>query len=75
MEFDLVLEGHAFFAWLQEELDAQQQGLDSATLAEFRQQTGSDLSVVASDTTAREMLVLNHRTAPIARWPGPCACP
>ena len=34
------------------------------TLADFARKTGADLSVVASDTSDMEMLVLNHRTAP-----------
>jgi NTE family protein len=59
-----LYEGHAFLFWLQEKLDAQQPGLGDATLAQFHEITGSDLSVVASDTFAHDMLILNHRTAP-----------
>ena len=33
-------------------------------MSEFQAETKSDLSVVASDTTDQEMLILNHRTAP-----------
>src|SRR5581483_9490388 len=55
--------GQTFLAWLQEKL--RQKGFDpDATFAEFHQQTGTDLSVVASDTSDEELLVLNHRTAP-----------
>ena len=34
------------------------------TMAEFYDATGTDLSLVASDTTASRILILNHRTAP-----------
>jgi predicted acylesterase/phospholipase RssA len=55
--------GHTFLAWIREKLAAK--GIAATdTLANFAQKTGSDLSVVASDTTDMEMLVLNHRTAP-----------
>jgi NTE family protein len=55
--------GHTFRAWLEEKL--QKKGIvPSDTLQGFHQKTGSDLSVVASDTSDVEMLVLNHRTAP-----------
>ncbi len=58
-----------FLAWLRRRLDTgthngkprQYSGL---TLLQFHDQTKVDLSLVASDTTAGEMLVLNHRTAP-----------
>ncbi len=59
-----------FLEWLRRRLDT---GVDAAgqprrysalTLAEFFAQTRRDLTLVAADTTAAEMLVLNHRTAP-----------
>ena len=56
--------GDAFISWLREKLDAGGRDLSSSTLLEFHQKTGRDLSVVASDLTGNEMLVLNHRTAP-----------
>ena len=56
--------GDAFLAWIREKLDANPYELASATFAEFNQKTGSDLSLVATDTVGPEMLVLNHRTAP-----------
>ena len=34
------------------------------TLEQFRAETGTDVSFVASDVTSRSMLILNHRTAP-----------
>jgi len=55
--------GKAFLDWIREKLAAK--GVTSAdTLATFATKTGADLSIVASDTTDMEMLVLNHRTAP-----------
>ncbi len=56
--------GNAFVNWLREKLDVKIAGLGDSTLAEFQQQTGSDLTLIASDTAANEMLILNHRTAP-----------
>ena len=56
--------GAAFLAWLHEKLNAGNRNLANATFAEFNQKTGADLSLVASDTTGQQMLVLNHRTAP-----------
>jgi len=56
--------GDAFLAWICEKLDASPHKLATATFAEFNQKTGSDLSLVASDTAGNQMLVLNHRTAP-----------
>jgi NTE family protein len=55
--------GRTFLAWIREKLAAK--GIEPGdTLETFAQKTGSDLSVVASDTSDMEMLVLNHRTAP-----------
>ena len=56
--------GDTFISWLSEKLDANGRDLSASTLSEFHQKTGRDLSVVASDLTGKEMLVLNHRTAP-----------
>ena len=57
--------GDEFVRWLEEKLNAGGRDLADSTLSEFHQKTGRDLSVVASDLTGREMLVLNHRTAPM----------
>lgn len=57
-----IYSGMTLYRWLQDKLDSK--GLGEATFAEFALQTGSDLSVVASDTHAQQMLVLNHRTSP-----------
>ncbi len=55
--------GRTFLAWIREKLAAK--GIQPEdTLATFAQKTGRDLSVVASDTSDMEMLVLNSRTAP-----------
>lgn len=51
-------------SWLQERLNSGGRNLGNSTLHEFHIKTSHDLSVVASDLTSREMLVLNHRTAP-----------
>jgi len=56
--------GDVLLGWLCEKLDSNGRNLGSTNLLEFHQRTGRDLSVVASDITSREMLVLNHRTAP-----------
>jgi predicted acylesterase/phospholipase RssA len=57
--------GDEFIRWLQEKLNVNNRCLADTTLEEFNQKTGRDLSVVASDLTGNEMLVLNHRTAPM----------
>ena len=56
--------GDNLLAYLREKLDDGGRGLGNSTLKEFYQQAGRDLSVVATDVTGREMLVLNHHTAP-----------
>lgn len=56
--------GDAFRDWLAARLDAGGRNLGAATLAEFHERTARDLTLMASDTTGRQMLVLNHRTAP-----------
>src|SRR5438270_1735066 len=55
--------GKKFLVWVREKLSAK--GVpEGATLAEMFDLKGVDLSLVATDTTDVEMLVLNHRTAP-----------
>lgn len=56
--------GDEFMRWLREKLNEGGRALADSTLLEFHEKTGRDLSVVASDLTGKEMLVLNHRTAP-----------
>ncbi len=58
-----------FLSWLQEKLDRgsfhdQPRRFSGLTLGEFYEQTGVDLTMIASDATAQRMLALNHRTAP-----------
>jgi predicted acylesterase/phospholipase RssA len=64
LELGGLYAGDAFLEWLREKLDWDGRNLGQATLAEFYEHTGKDLSVVASNTTAGGILVLNHRTAP-----------
>jgi hypothetical protein len=55
--------GDIFLAWLAEKFEAKGIGAKD-TMAAFFEKKRVDLSVVVSDTTAGEMLVINHRTAP-----------
>jgi NTE family protein len=59
----------AFLAWIEGKLNSgkfndQPRNFGSMTLEQFYNATRKDLSLVVSDTTAGEMRVLNHRTAP-----------
>ncbi|NUM48135.1 MAG: patatin-like phospholipase family protein, partial [Anaerolineales bacterium] len=56
--------GELFYLWFREKLNAGGRLLGTSTLREFHQRTGRDLTVMASDTSGQELLVLNHRTAP-----------
>lgn len=56
--------GEAFRLWMQERLENRQPGLGAATLAEFYARTGRFFTAVATDTVAKNRLVLNHLTAP-----------
>lgn len=55
--------GFAFSNWLKTKLALKRLN-QAITLNDFHLKTGSDISLVASDTTEDEMLVLNYRTAP-----------
>ncbi len=60
----------AFVDWARAKLDqvaptGQARDLSRQTFADFHRTTGRELSLVAADTTAGRMLVLNHRTAPL----------
>ncbi len=60
---------HRMVEWMTAKLDAgtfrgAPRRFGRMTLAEHHAATGSDLSLVASDTTNASLLVLNHRTAP-----------
>lgn len=59
----------AFVSWLERRLDTgafqgQPRNFSGMTMAEFFEATGRHLSLVAADTTANRLLVLNRRTAP-----------
>lgn len=59
----------AFVTWIGRKLDegefkGQPRRFSKMTLAQFYAATGNELSMIASDTTAQRMLVLNHNTAP-----------
>lgn len=61
--------GDAFIAWARRKLDqptpdGHPRQLGHLTFAQFYVKTGRELSLIAADTTARRLLVLNHRTAP-----------
>ncbi|HLF90406.1 MAG TPA: patatin-like phospholipase family protein [Anaerolineales bacterium] len=56
--------GELFRLWFREKLNAGGRLLGTATFEEFHQKTGKDLSLVASDVTGQQMLILNHLTAP-----------
>jgi NTE family protein len=58
-----------FLAWFGTKLDSGpwrsgKRSFSTLTLAQFFEATAVELSMVASDTTVGQMLVLNHRTAP-----------
>ena len=58
-----------FLKWISGKLDSGEfngkpRKFSEMTLEQYYEATGKDLSLVASDTTAEMMLVLNHRTAP-----------
>ncbi len=58
-----------FLNWLKIKLDSgsfngNPRKFSGMTLRQFFEATGTELSLIASDTTSRQMLVLNHSTAP-----------
>ena len=58
-----------FLVWIEKKMDSGElngkpRQFSKMTLKQFFKATQKDLSLVASDTTAGQMLVLNHRTAP-----------
>lgn len=58
-----------FLEWLRRKLDegnyeGKPRNFSKMTLSEFYDATKTDLSLVASNTSAHQILVLNHRTAP-----------
>ncbi|NCP87313.1 MAG: hypothetical protein CO094_01240 [Anaerolineae bacterium CG_4_9_14_3_um_filter_57_17] len=64
-----IFSADAFVDWLRQKLNSGtvngvQRAWGGLTLAEFAAVSGKNLTVVASDTSARQMLILNARTAP-----------
>lgn len=72
-----IYSAQQFVSWMEEKLDSgvynrssgelpvgSQRQFSHMTLAEFHRATGVELSLIASDITGAQMLVLNHRTAP-----------
>jgi NTE family protein len=58
-----------FLKWMERKLsegafDGNPRNFGGMSLKEFFEATGKELSLVASDTTSQQILVLNHRTAP-----------
>lgn len=58
-----------FLTWIHAKLNAgtfhgKQRNFGDLTLEQFFEASGTELSLVASDTTGKQMLVLNHITAP-----------
>jgi predicted acylesterase/phospholipase RssA len=58
-----------FITWMETKLDSGpwkdgQRHFSAMTLAQFHAETEVDLSLVAADTSAGQLLVLNHHTAP-----------
>jgi len=64
MEFGGAYAGDEFMDWVREYLDAGGRNLSEATMAEFYEQTGNDLTIIITDITDGDMLIINHRTAP-----------
>jgi NTE family protein len=64
LEFGGWYIGDNLLAYLREKLDMGGRNLGETSLQEFYQHSGRDLSVVATDITGKEMLVLNCHTAP-----------
>lgn len=62
--FGGFFKGDAFLEWIQNKLDWDGTQLGHATFAEFHEQTGKDLTIVATDTTTKILLALNHRSSP-----------
>lgn len=69
LEYGGIYSADAFIAWMKRRMDTgmnrgKQRCYSAMTLKEFYNETGYDLTLIATDTTGAAMLVLNHRTAP-----------
>ena len=58
-----IYAGDAFLEWMQTQLNSMD-GLGLATLAEMYEHTEIELTVTAADVTDKQLMLLNHRTAP-----------
>ena len=56
--------GDYFLQWIKEKLNATGKGYGTLNMGEFYKKTGKHISLVASNVTSKEMMVLNHNTAP-----------
>jgi NTE family protein len=56
--------GMNFLRWIKEKLNKKNPSFGDATFSELYAETKNDLSLVASDTSGQQKLILNHRTAP-----------
>lgn len=56
--------GDTFLHWIETQLEHKGLGLGEATFANFYKRTEMDLSLIVSDTSGKQMLILNHRTVP-----------
>lgn len=59
-----ISSGEGFVDWYLRKLEAKHVGLSRVTLGELHGKTGVDLTVITTDTTAKRLRALNHRTAP-----------
>ena len=69
LEYGGLYSANAFVEWLKRRLDSgahrgKPRRYSGMTLEAFFEETGTELTLVASDTSGAAMLVLNHRTAP-----------
>lgn len=68
LEFGGWFSADSFIAWLKNKLDmgtreGKRRNFGGMNLAQFYEATSVELSLIASDTTGKRMLILNHRTA------------
>ncbi|MEW6432929.1 MAG: patatin-like phospholipase family protein [Myxococcota bacterium] len=59
-----ISSGEGFMSWYLRKLEAKRPGLSRITLGALHRETGRDLTLITTDTTAKRLRALNHRTAP-----------
>lgn len=64
IEYGGAYSGEEYMAWIRKYLDAGGRNLADATMQEFYEQTGNDLTLIVTNVTQGNMLMVNHRTAP-----------